>query len=243
MSCKPLKKTDAGKWWAKSKDRHPVRRQEREYILIASEDGKSSLVYFAALDPGPSGNRAKFAIVPKGSGRNTQSLVRYVQSHRKQWLAEVQEEVAIEDFNQVWLVFDRDSFPAHKFDNAIRSAESSHYQVAWSNECFELWYLLHFKNQTTGITRKEIYKELTRLLKLPHNYEDYKGDEGLRLHKQMARDGNIITAIKRARRLHENAAEATPHDANPCTLVYKLIETLFPEYAERAAASSRARRG
>jgi len=234
MSCKPLKKSDAGKWWAKSKDRRPACRQEREYILIASEDGKSSIFYFAALDLGSFGNMPKFGIVPKGTGRNTQSLVRYVQKHRKQWLEEVQQEVAIEDFNQVWLVFDLDSFPEHKFDNAIRSAESSGFQVAWSNECFELWYLLHFKNQTTAITRKEIYKELTRLLKLSDNYEDYKGDKGKALHEQMAKDSRIITAIKRARRLHDEvkADKVASHAANPCTLVYKLIETLFPEYAK-----------
>lgn len=232
MSCKPIKKTDRGKWWARAQDRKPVRRAEKEYILVVSEDGKSSTYYFASLGMDSQGNPTTFAIIPKGAGRNTQSLIRYVRKNRTRWLKEVQEEVDIEDFNQVWVVFDLDGFPEHKFDNAIFSAKSVNngFRVAWSNECFELWYLLHFKNQVTGIGREEIFRQLTKIWGLKKSYTEYKGDEGMPLHASMAMNPDICKAYKRAMRLHAEMKKAglAPHESNPCTLIYELIGELYP---------------
>lgn len=243
MSCKPIKKTDQGKWWAQTRDRKPAHRVEKEYILVASEDSKSSTYYFSSLDRDPRGNPATFAIIPKGVGRNTQSLIRHVRKNRAKWLKEVQEEVDIEDFNQIWVVFDLDGFPKHKFDNAIRSAESvkNGFRVAWSNECFEIWYLLHFKNQVTGIGREEIYRQLTKMLGLEKPYTEYKGEEGRALHDRMAKSADICKAYKRARRLHADAKMAglTPHESNPCTLIYELIEVLYPHLKDECKGDAR----
>ena len=188
--------------------------------------------YFSTLDPDAQGNPTTFGIVPRGVGRNTQGLVEYVRRHRSEWLAKVQEDVAIEDFNQVWIVFDRDDFPADRFDNAIRSAERpmNGYHVAWSNECFELWYVLHFKDRITRMGRDEIFRELTDCLRLDKNYASFKGEEGKDIHVKMAKSPKRDIAVRRARMLHDEMIRAhlAPHDANPCTLVYKLIEVLFP---------------
>jgi len=43
-------------------------------------------------------------------------------------------------------VFDRDSFPANSFNNAIAHAEAYGLQVAHSNQAFEYWLLLHFES-------------------------------------------------------------------------------------------------
>jgi hypothetical protein len=53
---------------------------------------------------------------------------------------------------QVWCVFDRDKEGANvgensgniKFDESIALAVSKGINVAWSNDAFELWVLLHF---------------------------------------------------------------------------------------------------
>lgn len=48
----------------------------------------------------------------------------------------------------VWLMYDKDDFPLDDFDNTQYSALSRKdirkYKVAWSNECIELWFVLHF---------------------------------------------------------------------------------------------------
>ena len=233
MSRKPIKKSDANKPWAAYRDRKRVRREERRYILVASEDKKSSIYYFAALNDRLKAHSATLGVIPKGIGRNTQSLVNFVKKHKDEWLKEVQLDVDIDDFNEVWILFDRDGFPKCRFDNAIRSAESvaNGFHVAWSNECFELWYLLHFKDVTSPMMRKDIYSELADFLKLKHSYEKYKGEDGLDIHKKMASHPNVGKAIKKAKRLHGSvvADQVVPNEANPCTLVYLLVEKLLAQ--------------
>ena len=233
MSCKPIKKTDANKLWASRRDRRPAVRAEREYVLVATEDRKSSVYYFEALNARLKQSSATLGVIPRGVGRNTQSLVNYVRKHRAEWLAEVQKEILIEDFNQVWVLFDRDSFPPCKFDNAICSAAGSNagFHVAWSNECFELWYLLHFRNQITPIGRLDIYDALTKELSLSKNYAEYKGEDGRSVHVAMAMHPKLRTAIRRARRLHKEwlSSKMPPSKDNPCTLIYKLMNVLLPQ--------------
>ena len=59
-------------------------------------------------------------------------------------------------FEEVWCVFDYDGFDA--FDEAVEMCESwtkqyPYLRVAWSNEAFELWYLLHFNYLDTAPSR------------------------------------------------------------------------------------------
>ena len=94
-----------------------------------------------------------------GTGRNTKSLLEYTIEQRNR---------ATVDYDQVWCVFDRDSFPAQDFNEAIFSAAKQNIKVARSNEAFELWYLLHYHYYDTGISRKQYQKMLTALLNKPY---------------------------------------------------------------------------
>jgi hypothetical protein len=53
-------------------------------------------------------------------------------------------------YDQIWCVFDRDSFPANRFNDALQKARISELHVAYSNEAFELWYILHFEYLNSG---------------------------------------------------------------------------------------------
>lgn len=48
------------------------------------------------------------------------------------------------EYDQVWCVFDRDDCDVGEFNSVIQRAESQGVHVAYSNQAFELWYLLHF---------------------------------------------------------------------------------------------------
>jgi len=110
-----------------------------------------------------------------GTGRNTKSLLEYTIEQRNR---------ATVDYDQVWCVFDRDSFPAQDFNEAIFSAAKQNIKVARSNEAFELWYLLHYHYYDTGISRKQYQKMLTALLNKPYQknsetmYEDLQKSGG-----------------------------------------------------------------
>ena len=52
-----------------------------------------------------------------------------------------------EDGDQIWCVFDVDNYwkeNEKKFRAALKLAGDSGLRIAWSNECFEFWFLCHF---------------------------------------------------------------------------------------------------
>src|SRR4051794_12153848 len=77
-------------------------------------------------------------------------------------------------YDQVWCVFDRDIFPAQHFNEAIRLAVQAGIQVAYSNEAFELWYLLHFDFHDTAIRRADYITKLEA--KIGKKYKKNSGD-------------------------------------------------------------------
>lgn len=217
---------------AKRNRRRIASRPLRRYYLVVTEDEKSSVFYLEALAAKLSPGVVQTApgLDVHGTGFNTQSLVDAVADIKKRALEELRRKTGSDvfSFDEVWVLFDKDSFSAQRFDNAIQSATARHYNVAWSNECFELWYLLHFKDVSAPLDRKRIYAELSRCLGVPH-YENLKGDAGKHLHEKMASSPAIRIAIARAKRLEaEAAASGLPcSQQNPCTLVHKLVEPLL----------------
>ena len=216
---RPQKKSDRDKpWMQRSQKRRVGNRQPRVRILLVCEDTKSSVYYFKRIQELlPSG---VVSLCPRGTGRNTQSLINDVENVRQR-----EERVIGARFDQVWVLFDKDSFSDAQFDNAIRSGETKGYRVAWSNECFELWYLLHFQEQSSSVGREKIYGGLEAHLGVNH-YRKLKGEAGKVIHRRMAEDAEGRKhAIKRAKRLDEEAQGAF-HARNPSTRVYLLLEEL-----------------
>ena len=73
---------------------------------------------------------------------------------------------------QIWCVYDKDSFPARRFNGVAERAESLNkknkelqYHVAWSNECIELWFILYFENYTSNNHRSEYIEFLSKKYK------------------------------------------------------------------------------
>lgn len=228
MSYKPIKRSDQGKVWASpSRVRRGASRPEQRYFLIVTEDTKSSVFYFKALESLLKERSSTIGLLPKGGGRNTQSLVKFAKDkrNRAKWLKELY--VPVEDFDETWVLFDKDDFPVDRFDNAIVSTEGTpNFYAGWSNECFELWYLLHRKDVTAPIEREKIYCQLKKLYDAPY----CKGEEGVRFHNKMAQETvkKLDCVIKRAKRLEEQRGTQPPSASNPCTHIYQLIEKLRP---------------
>ena len=123
-----------------------------------------------------------------------------------------------EDYDQVWCVFDRDNWTPENFNNAISSAEKQSFKVAYSNEAFELWYVLHFEFLNAGIPRSDYCKKLDGYL----NRRYQKNSEAIYdelLNKQP-------TAIKNAESLLKQYDSHTPARNNPSTTVHLLVQEL-----------------
>ena len=122
-------------------------------------------------------------------------------------------------YHVVWCVFDRDSFPLRNFDRAFQLADANGIEVAWANEAFELWYLLHFNYHDTGISRHDYKTKLK-----PHL--DYDKADKTVYHKVKPHQE---TALRNARRLEQHwneLGEEHPERQNPSTSVHKLVEFL-----------------
>ena len=68
------------------------------------------------------------------------------------------------NYEQVWIVMDKDDFPPENFNRALDLAKQDDMRVAYSNQAFELWFLLHFSFVNTGMSRVAYRQKLTELL-------------------------------------------------------------------------------
>ena len=123
-----------------------------------------------------------------------------------------------EPFDQIWCVFDRDDWTDSDFNNAIRQAENKGLKVAYSNQAFELWYLLHFHYYNSPMSRKDYEIKLSELLGCPYNKNSSDMYDQLRSQQSMA--------IKNARRLLAFYPNPRPASDNPSTTVHILVEEL-----------------
>jgi len=179
-------------------------------ILVLCEDSKSSRDYLARFPFDPK----LVSLECVGTGMNTDSLMENAIQRKQDAI-----KTGI-PFAEIWVVFDRDSFAAHNFNRAFDLARGHGDIIAcWSNECFELWYLLHFAYRDTGIARTEIWKALSTHLGKKYDKADAAVFEKL--------EPNLDTALKNARKLAASrTGDAKRKRENPSTKVHELVELL-----------------
>jgi hypothetical protein len=151
----------------------------------------------------------------------TRLLILEVYGLAKNTLGLVQEAIRQKqerEYDQVWCVFDLDSFPSNNFNEALKIAKREGIKVAYSNEAFELWYLLHFHFINTPIPRTDYRQKLSRLL--GHEYQ--KNSETMYTELESRQ----LNAIKNAARLLEQYSPSRPADDNPSTTVHVLVVEL-----------------
>lgn len=193
----------------RDRGRKPRRVRKARRILILCEDTKSSRDYFSRFPF----DKDQVEIDCVGTGMNTDSLMENAIRRAK----EARDAGAA--YERVWVVLDKDSFELQNFNRAFDLA-ASHNEITpcWSNECFELWYLLHFHYRDTAIGRHELWPVISGLLETKYD----KADETL--HKTM--EGKLETALQNAKKLaFENELNGTPR-RNPSTHVHELVEAL-----------------
>jgi len=144
------------------------------------------------------------------------------------------------DFEHKWIVIDRDiervnggGHTAEDFNNAIENVKSKRsnlsVDVAYANDSFELWYLLHFEYRNTAILRDEIIKVVIERLK---QLDTHKFS---RLNKDNIKEANYTKMIYEALLLMQGNAvsnairliksygeEHNPERDNPSTTIHNL---------------------
>lgn len=81
---------------------------------------------------------------------------------------------------KVFVVFDKDSFENNAFNNAIYRCEEVSMIPIWSNESFELWYLLHYIYTDAQIGRDDYCAKLNAYVQPKYEKNNKKMFELLR---------------------------------------------------------------
>jgi hypothetical protein len=130
---------------------------------------------------------------------------------------------------EVWCVFDFDvkydnSTQKEDFDNAIKMGLSNNFKIAFSNDAFELWFVLHHRFIENKHIRNQYFDMLTDIWELEHSYESMgKKREFCKKHYKKLLPLQE-RAIRNATKLHESLNDGRPHhEMNPCTTVYQLV--------------------
>ena len=179
-------------------------REVRQRFLIVCEGKETEPNYFRSFRV----NRDVVEIdIKPGSGRQPSRLIKIAENENLKG-----------DYDQVWCVFDRDNWTANNFNNAIINANNKGFKVAYSNEAFELWYVLHFQVLNTGINRKDYVQKLDVALKKKYQKNSEKIYDEL-LDKQ-------DIAIKNATKLLSQYQPPSPDKDNPSTTVHVLVQEL-----------------
>lgn len=192
---------------------------EKPSILIVCEGENTEPSYFNQFRI----TSAKVKSV--GEGFNTISLV-----YRALELAQQG------NYDKVWCVFDKDDFKDEDFNNAIQIAEANNFGVAYSNQAFEYWLILHFNDHQGGGMHRDSYNEkinnLLKLFQVNYNGNGSKiiNDDFFELLDGIDSKTNrkrVDLAIVRAERNFEQLDHTNPAKEESSTTVFRLVRELL----------------
>lgn len=188
-------------------------------FLIVCEGERTEPNYFRELV------KDRYSVVRSedivGEGRSTCALIKKAEEIRDR--LEHQRQL---NFDRVWVVFDKDDF--NDFNEAIALAEKKGFMAAWSNEAFELWYLLHFVYLDAAISRSDYIKKLENEIHKIEGYGNYsykKNDAGnYSLLQEIGDEPRAKLRAAKLRAMFDDTKDYRSH--KPCTCVDVLVEEL-----------------
>ena len=207
-----------------SLDRSVAKLFDKPIILIVCEGKNTEPSYFKQF------KNSLIQIEPIGEGYNTISLVNRAKQLEKR-----------KNYDQIWCVFDADPKPdnpnqVQNFNKAIKLAEKNKFAVAYSNQAFEYWFILHLNDHQGGeMHRKDYNKKINDLL-APHNIT-YDGNGSKIVSEDFfeilngidgkTRKKRVDLAIKRAEKNYKKFTHSNHAKKESSTTVFKLVRTLL----------------
>jgi len=150
--------------WKKLQRGKP-KRQPRSYVLIVCEGRETEPVYFRSLKKHRRLSTADVEVL--GRGRDPKAVVTLAERRARE------KEREGNPYDQVWCVYDHDQHAS--LDEANDQAAALGFQVAWSNPCFELWFVLHFEDQTASCMARSLGRKLRANIRGYHKARDVYG--------------------------------------------------------------------
>lgn len=211
------------------KEQRPVRFRRYKYLfLIVCEDQNTEPAYFRQFK----------AQIPEdtlylreiGTGLDPKGVIEYAIIEKSKLSLESRKDV-----DAVWAVFDKDDADKNdttikRFSDAFETAKNHDIQIAYSNEAFELWLLLHLTDidGSIALPRQNIYRLLEECIIKNKEYKSWKYQHGNSdILKIIQEIGNQNNAINRAKKLLISQEGKPPIEANPSTKMHILVGELL----------------
>lgn len=210
--------------WRSGKRQGRARMVQMTRHLVVTEGKETEPRYFEGVRAALRAvDERKVAVIVKGTGKHTLDLLDFAVEHCR---------YAPETFDHVWLVYDKDDFPAFDFDAMERkctklSDGSRTFHALWSNPCFELWPLLHFRYTSAPMSAAECQRALAQAMSTDLGIEYRKNLDGM----FGAVDDRRGEALQRAERLiahHRGLYNARSSAQNPATKVGEIFDVIGP---------------
>ena len=200
-------------------------------ILVVTEGKNTEPVYFKEIRKFFSSNVIELVTSGEGKGdpeQLTEAAIR-IRNERKRKAKNKKLRInQLEDFDEVWIVFDTDVLTPEKRNSGIQYAESKNIKVAYSEPCFEYWLLLHSEKGYTTANMKKCADVIPHLKKA-YGWSSYQKnkDQTEKLVAPLVTKTNIeraINASKRVRDHHKKVGNTFP--TNPSTDIDLLIKSI-----------------
>ncbi|MBV8252361.1 MAG: RloB domain-containing protein [Chitinophaga sp.] len=217
--------------FAKKQDAADVRiekwRKYQKFLLIVCEDQNTEPAYFTSFEQFFPEHTLYLKIV--GAGLDPLGVVTKAIDLKNQLGGLTNREI-----DEVWVVFDKDDADLNqtrinRFNTAFLTAAKHHFKLAWSNEVFELWLLLHFVdvNPAISLPRQQVYQLLKETVNnriQPNKIAD--GHSNPQIIPYLVSHGSEEDAINRAQILLQHHGQTHPIAANPATTMHLLVISL-----------------
>lgn len=184
-------------------------RNVKQSFLIVCEGERTEPDYFKAF------RMTAATVKAVGQAMNTTSLVVKAISIRDSDLKKNRV------YDQCWVVFDKDDFPSKDFNQAIQIAQNNGFRVAYSNQAFEYWFLLHFKLYRGALHRSKYAEMLTKLTGI--KYSKSEGFGALMYNRLVKLQPQ---AIKNSTTVLNEMSQGNPAQEESSTTVHLLVEEL-----------------
>jgi hypothetical protein len=210
--------------WKKKRPQERYEQIPYKYYIFC-EGEKTEPQYFEAFKQCIESNpiyKNLILVEIKGLGMETMRIIKFAEDYvRKNLIANA----------QVWCVYDKDSFPAVDFNGVEqrtrelnKKQENLIYGAAWSNQCIEYWFILHFDYYDSDNDRQSYIGYLTAKF-IDLGLKGYKKNDA-NIFNILLEYGNPKFALKNAARRLSECAEKTPSASAPATTINYLVTEL-----------------
>ncbi|MBQ8475927.1 RloB domain-containing protein [bacterium] len=130
------------------------------------------------------------------------------------------------EFCSIFCVFDKDQNTDEQIRDALELASKNGFKIVFSNPCFEVWFLAHFRDEIKHISRDKLQSILEKDEYLGLNYKAQKANNYSKLKNKTQK------AIVVSKKIHKPDKKYFD-EGNPSTDIHELMIAIEEKLKEK----------